>query len=130
GGGGGEARAARGGAGRGGGGGPGGREESWGAGVRAGLRRLLAWLLGRGVAGLTRVAGRRAPGPLDPTRVRRILVVRLDLLGDLVLSMPAVQALRAAYPEARIDLLTSPYAAPVAPLFPAIDEVIALDVHQ
>src|SRR5438094_746376 len=73
---------------------------------------------------------RRARGPLDPTRVCRILVVRLDLLGDLVLSMPAVRALRTAYPEARIDLLTSPYAAPVAALFPAIDEVIALDVHQ
>jgi lipopolysaccharide heptosyltransferase II len=82
------------------------------------------------VAGLTLLGGRRAPGPLDPTRVRRILVVRLDLLGDLVLSMPAVQALRTAYPEARIDLLTSPYAAPVAALFPAIDAVIALDVHQ
>lgn len=40
----------------------------------------------------------------DP-RIRRILVVRVDLLGDVVLSTPAVRALRRAYPRAKIDML-------------------------
>ncbi len=40
----------------------------------------------------------------DP-RIRRILVVRVDLLGDVVLSTPAVRALRRAYPRATIDML-------------------------
>ncbi len=40
----------------------------------------------------------------DP-RIRRILVVRVDLLGDVVLSTPIVRALRRAYPRAKIDML-------------------------
>jgi ADP-heptose:LPS heptosyltransferase len=39
---------------------------------------------------------------------RRILVVQLDHLGDAVLSTPLIAALRAAYPEATIDVLASP----------------------
>jgi heptosyltransferase-2 len=39
---------------------------------------------------------------------RKILVVRLDSLGDGVLALPAVSALAKCYPEARIDFLASP----------------------
>lgn len=53
-----------------------------------------------------------SPAPLragDPS-VRRILVVRVDLLGDVVLSTAAVRALRRAYPRATIDMLVqTPY---------------------
>jgi lipopolysaccharide heptosyltransferase II len=46
----------------------------------------------------------------DP-HIRRILIVRVDLLGDVVLSTPAVRALRRAYPRAQIDMLVqAPYA--------------------
>lgn len=46
----------------------------------------------------------------DP-RIKRILVVRVDLLGDVVLSTPAVRALRRAYPHAKIDMLVqAPFA--------------------
>ena len=38
----------------------------------------------------------------------RILVVQLDHLGDAVLSTPLIAELRAAYPEAAIDVLASP----------------------
>lgn len=37
--------------------------------------------------------------------VRRILVVRVDLLGDTVLTTPAIAALRRGYPYAQIDVL-------------------------
>src|SRR5919199_4126793 len=40
--------------------------------------------------------------------VRRIAVLRANALGDLVFVLPALDALRAAYPEARIDLLGGP----------------------
>jgi ADP-heptose:LPS heptosyltransferase len=39
---------------------------------------------------------------------RQILVVQLDHLGDAVLSTPLIAELRAAYPEATIDVLASP----------------------
>ncbi len=41
-------------------------------------------------------------------RPRKILVVQLDHLGDAVLSTPLIAELRAAYPEAAIDVLASP----------------------
>lgn len=47
----------------------------------------------------------RGPGPL-PERPR-ILLIRVDGVGDLVMSAGLFGALRAAYPDARIDLLTS-----------------------
>ena len=39
---------------------------------------------------------------------RRILLVQLDHLGDAVLTSPLLSRLRAAYPEAMIDVLASP----------------------
>jgi lipopolysaccharide heptosyltransferase II len=59
--------------------------------------------------------------------VRRILAVRLDSLGDVLMTGPALRALAAARPPVRITLLTSPAGAPVAGLMPEIDEVI---VHE
>ncbi|MEW6440805.1 MAG: glycosyltransferase family 9 protein [bacterium] len=54
---------------------------------------------------------------------RRILVIRTDRLGDLILSFPVIEALRAAYPRAEIDLLVSAYAAPLARLQRSVREV-------
>jgi lipopolysaccharide heptosyltransferase II len=48
----------------------------------------------------------------DPA-IRRILVVRVDLIGDVVLSLPAARALRRAYPEAHLDMLVLPTTAGV-----------------
>jgi ADP-heptose:LPS heptosyltransferase len=58
--------------------------------------------------------------------VQRIVVLRANGLGDYVVAQPALAALRAAYPDATITLVTSP---PVAALLqgrPApVDEVLA-----
>jgi ADP-heptose:LPS heptosyltransferase len=42
------------------------------------------------------------------TNPRRILVVQLDHLGDAVLSTPLIAELKAAYPDATIEILASP----------------------
>jgi ADP-heptose:LPS heptosyltransferase len=41
----------------------------------------------------------------SPDHVRRILVIRIDRIGDLVLSTPAIRAVKMTYPEAGLDLL-------------------------
>ena len=41
----------------------------------------------------------------------RILVVKLADLGDLLLSEPAIRSLRQGFPDAQIDVLTTPHAA-------------------
>jgi lipopolysaccharide heptosyltransferase II len=58
--------------------------------------------------------------------LRRILVVRLDNLGDVVLTSPMARSLRAAWPEAELTLLASPGGAPAAELLPWYDRVITL----
>lgn len=56
--------------------------------------------------------------------VRKLLVVRDDRLGDLVLTLPAIDRLRAAYPHVVLGLLVQPTLAPLASLFTPVDEVI------
>ncbi|GAA5116805.1 glycosyltransferase family 9 protein [Pseudonocardia adelaidensis] len=65
-------------------------------------------------------------GPVDVAAARRILVVRADNIGDVVTTTPALRALRAAAPDARIELLASPVGAAVAPMIPELDGVVAV----
>lgn len=59
--------------------------------------------------------------------VRRLLVVRLDNLGDVLMTTPALAALRESLPGAHIGLLTSPAGAALAPHLPMIDDCIEFD---
>jgi ADP-heptose:LPS heptosyltransferase len=52
-----------------------------------------------------------------PQNPRRILWIRLDHIGDGVMNMPALAALRARFPEAQIDALVR---APFAPLLESL----------
>ena len=56
------------------------------------------------------------PTPL-PQNPRRILWIRLDHIGDGVMNMPALAALRARFPKAQIDALVR---APFAPLLESL----------
>ena len=46
----------------------------------------------------------RTPGEVIPG-VERVAVVRLDRLGDFILTLPMIDALRRTYPRAEIDVL-------------------------
>lgn len=82
--------------------------------------------------GLASAVGRlfRPLKPVRPDEVRRILVIRLDLLGDLVMSLPAVAVLKRAYPRAEITMLTLPYAADLLQLAPEVNHVLSYDVNR
>ena len=56
---------------------------------------------------------------------RRILLVRLDSLGDVLLMTPAFHAIKETQPAARLTLLTSPVGAQIRGLNPDLDEVLA-----
>src|SRR5690606_25025803 len=49
-------------------------------------------------------------------RARRLLVIRADNIGDVVMTGPALRAIRRALPEAKLTLLASPAGAQAAPL--------------
>jgi len=57
----------------------------------------------------------------------RILCVRLDNIGDVLMSTPAFRALKESY-NCHLTLLTSTMAAPLGPSVPEIDETIVFDV--
>lgn len=66
--------------------------------------------------------------PSDVWRhVRNLLCVRLDALGDVLMTAPALRAFREGAAERRITLLTSPSGAEAAALIPAVDEVIVYE---
>jgi ADP-heptose:LPS heptosyltransferase len=57
---------------------------------------------------------------------KNILCIRADNMGDLIMSGPAIRALKETS-GSRITVLTSTMATPVAHLLPGIDEVITFD---
>jgi len=61
--------------------------------------------------------------------VAKILVVRTDRIGDVLLTTPVSTALRAAFPQAKITWLVRPYAAPLLEQNSDVDHVL-LDKGQ
>jgi ADP-heptose:LPS heptosyltransferase len=62
--------------------------------------------------------------PLAAALVREVLVLRLDRIGDVLMSLPALADLRAAYPAARIRLAVGRWSEEIARRAP-VDEVLA-----
>jgi lipopolysaccharide heptosyltransferase II len=58
-------------------------------------------------------------------QARRILCVRLDSLGDVLMCSPAMRALRQAVPGRTLTLLSSPSGAAALPFIPELDDAIA-----
>jgi lipopolysaccharide heptosyltransferase II len=60
-------------------------------------------------------------------RARRVLGVRLDTIGDVLMTTPALRALKESAPGRHVTLLTSSAGAAVAPFVPELDDVIVYD---
>jgi len=59
----------------------------------------------------------------------RILIIRTDRIGDLLLSTPAIKAVRETYPSAHIAVMVRPYVEDIVEGNPYIDEVILCDKY-
>src|SRR5450830_2122645 len=71
---------------------------------------------------IRRVFRRRPTAP-----PRRILCFRLERLGDLLMTLPALADLRALAPDASIDLVAGSWNRGIASAIPAVDRVETLD---
>jgi lipopolysaccharide heptosyltransferase II len=80
-----------------------------------------------GLFWLGRIGKKYPPLTTHNRHARHILVIRLDLIGDLVLSMTTVRTLKHAYPDATIDLLALPASAEVVMGDPDLHEIITYD---
>lgn len=77
--------------------------------------------LGRAVFALGGLTSQR--GAVENAAPRDVLVLRLDRIGDLVMSLPALADLRKALPNARIRLAVGRWCAEVAESAP-VDEIL------
>ncbi|WP_421855349.1 glycosyltransferase family 9 protein [Marinomonas sp.] len=58
------------------------------------------------------------------SEVKKILVVRNDKIGDFVLALPAIRAIKLAFPDATLTALVPNYTKEIAQSFAWIDDVI------
>jgi len=56
--------------------------------------------------------------------IRRILVIKVDHIGDFITGLPALRRLKQHFPEAHLTVLAAPASLQLAECEPAIDEVI------
>ncbi len=65
--------------------------------------------------------------PFNKQSVKKILVVRNDNLGDLLLTIPALRALRESFPKAYLAVLVNGYTRPAIEGTPWIDKIHSYD---
>ena len=61
------------------------------------------------------------------SRAANLLCVRLDSLGDVLMTTPAIRALEDSLPGRRVTLMTSPAGEAVARLVPEVDDVLVYE---
>jgi len=60
-------------------------------------------------------------------KYRRILIIRTDRIGDVILSTPVIKSLRKKFPQAYIAMMVAPHAKDIVEGNPYLDEVIIYD---
>ena len=76
----------------------------------------------RGVAAIASLGRREVP----PT-IRRILLLRIERIGDLLMTLGPIGAVRDAFPGAEIDLVVGSWNASIASVIPGVDRVETID---
>src|SRR5262245_39223215 len=66
-------------------------------------------------------------GRVRPSSPRRIVCLRLERIGDLVMTIPAIAGLRASFPDASIDLVVGSWNREIAAAITGVARVETLD---
>src|SRR6266567_3505519 len=82
--------------------------------------RVLVWLM----------RAPRSPIPDWSTRPHRVLFLRHDRAGDMILSTGVMRAIARSHPTITLDVLASPANAPVIAGADYVGEVIVFDRHR
>ena len=72
---------------------------------------------------------RLSPAPLASVQAKRVCIVKPSALGDVVQSLPILDALRRRFPRATISWVVRRQLAPLLAGVPGLDEVIEFDRH-
>lgn len=69
----------------------------------------------------------KAPAPVPAASIQRILLIKLRHHGDMLLTTPVINTLRANYPQAKIDVLLYKETQDMLASNPALSTVFAID---
>lgn len=94
--------------------------------VKPWVRHLILWARGFLLRGIHPLLS-NAPSAAAPAAPGNILFIRIDRLGDMVLSTPAYQAIKSAFPRSRLTVMASPANASILKNNPHLDDVILYD---
>ncbi|HYM19470.1 MAG TPA: glycosyltransferase family 9 protein [Candidatus Kapabacteria bacterium] len=61
------------------------------------------------------------------SKPKKILIVRTDKIGDMVLTLPLARAIKQVMPDANVSIMARTYTAPLVKLCPDIDKVVEYD---
>lgn len=70
---------------------------------------------------------------INLTGKEKFLVVRTDRMGDVILSLPVLEAIKSSYPKSHVTVMISPYTKDIVKNNPHLDDVIIddyKDVHS
>lgn len=70
------------------------------------------------------------PKPLDLGRIHKILLIKMERIGDLVLSTPAVRTIKEKFPGSHISIIINPSIKEIVEKDPYLDEVVVYDVKR
>jgi heptosyltransferase II len=68
-----------------------------------------------------RARGRKS---VDPSTIRGILIRAANWVGDAVMTLPALEAVREIFPSSLIAVLAKPWVAPIYEHHPAVDQIL------
>lgn len=77
----------------------------------------------RGIAISLFIHSRKAP-LADTGKIRSILIIRIDRIGDVIVSLPTVKAISTIFPDAKITMLVNKSIAPLLQGLPYIAEIL------
>ena len=66
---------------------------------------------------------------IDKSEVKRILVISLTNVGDIILTTPVIKTLLKKFPDARLDVMVGPQGKEIFASDPAVFKVIIYDKH-
>ena len=92
------------------------------------LRRWLDFIVGAPI--LFALSCLRHKNTSKPTKINRVLVIKLAAMGDTIILIPVLRELRRAYPDIKIDWLVSPVNETIAATVPYIDQIITWRVSS
>jgi heptosyltransferase-2 len=70
------------------------------------------------------ILDKKIPHSVSGLDIRKILFIRIDRIGDMVLSTPALKALKQEFPQCKLVVLASPSNQPLLAHNPYVDRVI------